>query len=237
MSITAEMIDAMVAAGLTQEQMATVMKASLAAEEAKVAARRAKEAEKKRKQRANKAEMSRDVPGTDGDIRDSEKAELGLPPFSPLPSPQTPKPSPLYPPSTPLAGGTSEGIADAEFVEIQAEILPFPTKTKEPAAARASRLPKDFSLTAERLAFARKEGLTDEKSRREFDKFADHHGAKGTRFVDWDRAWQNWVRKAADGFGQPVRAAAGGHGAQAPSMLRAYQRAAARFANPADDAE
>lgn len=117
------------------------------------------------------------------------------------------------------------------------QIIPFPPVAIPEKQKRLSRLPTDFTLTPERIAFARKEGMADETARREFDKFTGHHGAKGSKFLDWNLAWQNWVRKAVDGFGGPVRSASGGYGAQAPSMLRAYQRAAARFTDPIDDAE
>ncbi|MCC0809411.1 hypothetical protein FPV16_24975, partial [Methylobacterium sp. W2] len=67
MSITPEMIDAMVAAGLTREQMAALMKASLIQAEAAQAEKRAKAAAKKRRQRGVMPALSLHVPGTLGD--------------------------------------------------------------------------------------------------------------------------------------------------------------------------
>lgn len=32
----------------------------------------------------------------------------------------------------------------------------------------------------------------------EAEKFADHHAANGNKFVSWDRAFSNWLRKAAE---------------------------------------
>lgn len=32
----------------------------------------------------------------------------------------------------------------------------------------------------------------------EWNKFKDHHRAKGSRFVDWDAAWRTWIRHAVE---------------------------------------
>jgi len=32
----------------------------------------------------------------------------------------------------------------------------------------------------------------------EWNKFKDHHQAKGSRFVSWDAAWRTWLRNAVD---------------------------------------
>jgi len=85
LSLSPEVIDAMVANGATVEMLAAVMKAELAAiakrqsdAEAQALARRAQAAEKKRRQRSGgiarpdmspgRPAMSLDVPGTDGDM-------------------------------------------------------------------------------------------------------------------------------------------------------------------------
>ena len=67
MSITPEMIDAMMAAGLSREQMAVLMKAGLADAEREKSERKARAAAKKRRQRAEVALEPFDVPETLGD--------------------------------------------------------------------------------------------------------------------------------------------------------------------------
>jgi hypothetical protein len=65
-------------------------------------------------------------------------------------------------------------------------------------AQTARRLPDGFELTEGRKEIARKEGADPE---REFAKFSDHWlAASGSnaRKHDWDAAWRNWCRKAAD---------------------------------------
>lgn len=70
MSLSPALIDAMVASGCSVEQMAAVMKAALAEEEARRAEKRAKDAERQRKHRS-KGEMSRNVTVTTCDNRDA----------------------------------------------------------------------------------------------------------------------------------------------------------------------
>jgi hypothetical protein len=97
---------------------------------------------------------------------------------------------------------------------------------------QATRLPEDFALTDNMIAFARKEGFPDASIAREFERFRDHWlqapGARG-RKSDWTAALRNWFRKAADGFGQSRHDASRGNGRADASRLGAAQRAAARF--------
>jgi len=72
--------------------------------------------------------------------------------------------------------------------------LVAPPVTPPPRAARAVILPAQFTLTAERRAFAEVGGLNPGL---EFGWFKDHHRAKGSRFVDWEAAWRTWCRRAA----------------------------------------
>lgn len=64
------------------------------------------------------------------------------------------------------------------------------------AAHRKRRIPSDFTLTAERSAYAETCGILDRKA--EFEKFKLHHQAKGTKHEDWHAAWQYWCRRSRD---------------------------------------
>lgn len=86
------------------------------------------------------------------------------------------------------------------------------------AAARpvARRLPDGFELTPERRAYAEREGINPQ---REFEKFCDHwRSASGAnaRKHDWDAAWRNWCRKAADDLKRSTPRAAFGARPEAP---------------------
>lgn len=77
MSLSPAVIDALVAAGCTVEQLAAAMKASLAEHEHRAAEKRTKDAERQRKHRQRHA-LSRDVTVTNGDS--VTEPSLSLPP-------------------------------------------------------------------------------------------------------------------------------------------------------------
>ena len=58
--------------------------------------------------------------------------------------------------------------------------------------AHSHPAPDDFVLTDERKRYAESKGLVGVVE--QFDQFLDHHKAKGSRFMDWNAAWQTWVR-------------------------------------------
>jgi uncharacterized protein YdaU (DUF1376 family) len=69
-----------------------------------------------------------------------------------------------------------------------------------PREARGSRLPPDWTPSADGWAFAcRAIGTT--RAPQELAKFADYWAAKsgaGGRALDWEAVWRNWVRKAVE---------------------------------------
>jgi hypothetical protein len=79
-----------------------------------------------------------------------------------------------------------------------------PTATKPELATdntKGSRLPADWQLTPEMLAFGTDEGFSDEQVYRIADKFADHwHGQPGARGrkCNWTATWRNWIRTEAE---------------------------------------
>ena len=68
-------------------------------------------------------------------------------------------------------------------------------------AKRGSRLAENWVATPGNISFAQGEGLTFEEAHREAFKFRDYWlsipGQKGVK-LDWDRTWQNWIRRAAE---------------------------------------
>jgi len=65
-------------------------------------------------------------------------------------------------------------------------------------AESASTAPDQFPITAALKEWATKSGCGHLNLKSETAKFLDHHAAKGSRFVDWNRAWQKWMRQAAE---------------------------------------
>jgi len=52
--------------------------------------------------------------------------------------------------------------------------------------------PKDFVLTEKMVAYAREQNINSPIS--EFEHFRNNALAKGYKYLDWERAWQNWCR-------------------------------------------
>lgn len=62
---------------------------------------------------------------------------------------------------------------------------------------RKTRCPDDFVVTEDMRTWASREHPTVDIDR-ETSKFRDHHEAKGSTFIDWSKAWKNWVRRAEE---------------------------------------
>jgi len=76
--------------------------------------------------------------------------------------------------------------------------VPPATPEKKKSNARAKRLPLDWEPDPDGIAYAKGIGLSDEEISSEFEKFTDYHIGKGSLWVDWNRAWRTWCRKAVE---------------------------------------
>lgn len=189
MALDPATLDAMVAAGFTGEQIATVVKAELMAERARAAAsddaRRAKAADKKRRQRAEARLVSPDVPGTDrdtegqtgtdGDIGGQAGTETAAPAKN---GPQTPKET-TNQETTPSApkGASPQG---------------------DGGRRRGSRIPSDFAQSAEARQVAAEFGYRGEDADEPLAEFCDFWrgvpGLRGTK-LDWPATLRNRFRE------------------------------------------
>lgn len=80
---------------------------------------------------------------------------------------------------------------------------------KFPKQRATTTIPEDFALDAEMLRYAADRAFTEADSRRMFEKFINHHRAKGSRFVDWRAAWRTWVGNQVDFISQRPQRRAG----------------------------
>lgn len=139
-------------------------------------------------------------------FRTHQKVEKPAKPRVPLyeESLKTPR---VLPDSSPRSGGSSPASSgsslgrESKGMEGKGEEGRGGLEGRVARAARsalARRLPEDFELTPERRAIAVTENANPE---REFATFIDHwrsaSGAKARKH-DWDAAWRNWCRRAAD---------------------------------------
>jgi hypothetical protein len=70
-----------------------------------------------------------------------------------------------------------------------------PTKARKRAPSRTT-LPDGFALDDDLTAYATNRGVVDPDL--EFERFRNHHAAKGSAFADWRAAWRTWVGRAIE---------------------------------------
>ena len=69
---------------------------------------------------------------------------------------------------------------------------------KRAASRKNTSLPDGFQLTDRMTAHAASKGLDPTRIDHQFERFCDHHRAKGSLFADWEAAWRKWVGNALD---------------------------------------
>jgi len=90
------------------------------------------------------------------------------------------------------------GDVRAKFDESSSSPSPSPSVpngTPERRAQQSSQL-RDGWMPSERALLWANSTFPNVNWPAETEKFRDHHLAKGSRFKDWDRAWQKWIRQA-----------------------------------------
>lgn len=75
-------------------------------------------------------------------------------------------------------------------------VAPSCTKVK-----RASQMASEFEPKESHRVLAAELGVDLERA---FKKFCDYHTSRGSKFVDWDRALNTWLRKEQE-FGRGAR--------------------------------
>ncbi|EGH2896810.1 winged helix-turn-helix transcriptional regulator [Salmonella enterica] len=68
-----------------------------------------------------------------------------------------------------------------------------PVKEPLERKKKPSSMPEGFSPSASHQKMAEEYGISLQE---EFDKFTDHHLSKGSKFIDWSRALNTWLRNA-----------------------------------------
>ncbi len=121
------------------------------------------------------------------------------PPVPPKSTPVPPKSTPPVPPkSTPPVPPKSTTVPPKSTPPVP----PAGTRTshsfepvKEPLdnKKKLSSMPEGFSPSASHQKMAEEYGISLQE---EFDKFTDHHISKGSKFIDWNRALNTWLRNA-----------------------------------------
>lgn len=87
--------------------------------------------------------------------------------------------------------------AISKTAAVQREPMIEPMRERPPSKqGRKKPIPEGFSLSPKMADFARGKlpGISEAELQNLFERFCDYHRAKGSTFVDWVAAWQNWVR-------------------------------------------
>ncbi|EAN6867518.1 helix-turn-helix domain-containing protein [Salmonella enterica] len=105
------------------------------------------------------------------------------PPVTPKSTGGSPKSTPVPPESTPPV--PPAGTRTSHSFE--------PVKEPLDNKKKLSSMPEGFSPSASHQKMAEEYGISLQE---EFDKFTDHHISKGSKFIDWNRALNTWLRNA-----------------------------------------
>lgn len=98
-------------------------------------------------------------------------------------------------------GGVKNGPLNGYVTDTSRDVLvDIPTHKENPTEEtmgdkRMTRLPDDFTMPDEWRSAAKELGI-EHDCEWQFDAFIDNHLAKGSKFVDWKRAWRTWCRNA-----------------------------------------
>jgi hypothetical protein len=94
------------------------------------------------------------------------------------------------------------------------DTVEVPAPTRKPRARARTSLDPAWVLPEESRQYARERGWSEREIDFQFEKFKNHHIAKGNLMADWSAAWRTWV---GNGYGPRAPSPGGG----APPRSRA----------------
>ena len=126
-----------------------------------------------------------------------------------------------------LSGGT-ESVPRVVQIPYLGGTESVPTKetiTKEkPYIGKTQPFPSDFHFTESHRSLAEEFGLNVQA---EFEAFRDYHLSKASKFADWSRAFNSWLRKASEFRQGGTIASRDNHGKQRATLTEIFTREAA----------
>ncbi|EIC5230513.1 helix-turn-helix domain-containing protein [Salmonella enterica] len=106
-------------------------------------------------------------------------------------TPVPPESTPPVPPES--TGGSPESTPPVPPAGTRTSHSFEPVKEPLDNKKKLSSMPEGFSPSASHQKMAEEYGISLQE---EFDKFTDHHISKGSKFIDWNRALNTWLRNA-----------------------------------------
>ncbi|EJI6851315.1 helix-turn-helix domain-containing protein [Salmonella enterica] len=113
------------------------------------------------------------------------------PPVPPKSTGGSPKSTPPVPPKS--TGGSPKSTPPVPPAGTRTSHSFEPVKEPLDNKKKLSSMPEGFSPSASHQKMAEEYGISLQE---EFDKFTDHHISKGSKFIDWNRALNTWLRNA-----------------------------------------
>jgi hypothetical protein len=103
------------------------------------------------------------------------------------------RPSRPMPPDAPTP-------SDEQLAEVDAiAAAPAPAAKKKTRVAKVQRrIPDDFEMTDERLAYGTGRGFSRAQVAGMFENFVGYYRQTGKQWADWDATWQTWVRRQVE---------------------------------------
>ncbi len=99
-----------------------------------------------------------------------------------------------------VSHGVTNGVTNRTPTRPDPTVVPSGT-TSDGARKRGTRLPEDWSISAELRTWVIAEGISPDLAIAEDKKFVDYWrgvpGQKGVK-LDWPGTWRNWIRRAAE---------------------------------------
>lgn len=93
----------------------------------------------------------------------------------------------------PESGGAGDDLGGGAGADPRTYHSFEPVKEPLERKKKPSSMPEGFSPSASHQKMAEEFGISLQD---EFDKFTDHHLSKGSKFIDWSRALNTWLRNA-----------------------------------------
>ncbi|UHC14362.1 hypothetical protein LRS73_17530 [Methylobacterium currus] len=202
MSLSPEAIDAMIAAGLSAEQMGAIIKAELLAARARESA-----ADEERREKARAGNRERQARWRDRrNAHNADNGVTGRDERYPSPKDNNQTPTQPIPPVDPDGSTAPKGAGDAELPGLADPVEAGAAPAAQPSAEtpraksepRARRLTADFADSPEARAVCAEMGLTEAEADAALAEFCDYWLAEGgqkARKVDWPRTLRNRLRE------------------------------------------
>ncbi len=91
---------------------------------------------------------------------------------------------------------TKTGTGEEVGTSVEVASSATEVKTKSTRGKYKTAVPDQFPVEEAHIEYAASLGFSRQEVDEQTTRFLDYHLAKGSRFLDWQAAWRNWLRNA-----------------------------------------